>query len=36
MLSSPRGGTEKVDIWIDLGLGDLQDGYDGGTMVSEK
>lgn len=34
-LSGPGVGAEKVDKWIALSLGDLQDGYDRWTMVSE-
>lgn len=35
-LSGPGVGAEKVDKWIALSLGDLQDGYDGWTVVSER
>lgn len=36
VLRDPRVGEERADIWIDLRLGDLQDGYNGWTMVLER
>ena len=35
-LSGPRIGRERVDNWFGSRLGNLQDGYDGWTMVSER
>ena len=35
-LSGPRIGRERVDNWIALRLGNLQDRYDGWTMVLER